>query len=159
MSKLLERRAVLEAEIEKINTRLDKLKGHKTLKCFCGKKHKIQDLTLLVDYWYTEPYSCTGGDYYNEGEKAFVCPDNLDVKNRLFDNDWEYKVTYDKRSEFQNNIIKQFMREYQHKFKEQIDVYDKKYKEVGITRFYNNEYLGTTEGMKKFNLSVKDRMR
>lgn len=156
MSKLLERKLVLQAQIDKIDVTLDKLKGNRTLPCHCGKNHKIKDLTLLVDYWYTSPHGCTGGDYYNEGEKAFVCPDNPHLKNRLFDNDWKYKVDYFKRNDFANNIIKQFMREYKHKFKDIIDVYDDKYKEVGITHFYNNEYLGTKAGMKKFDLSVRD---
>ena len=156
MSKLLERRAKLEAEIAKIDITLEKLKGNRTLLCGCGQKHKIKDLTLLRDYWYVEPYSCSAGDYYNEGEKAFICLDDSTVRNRIFDNGWKYKVSYSNRDKLENDIIKQFMREYKNRFRAIIDVYDDKYKEIGVTHFYNNEYLGTKEGMKKFKLSVKD---
>ena len=156
MSKLLARKAELLAEVDKIDITLEKLKGNRTLLCGCGKKHKIKELTLMRDHWYVEPYSCSAGDYYNEGEKSFLCLDDPSVRNRIFDNNWKYKVSYSNRDKLCNDIIEQFMREYRSNFKELIEVYDDKYEAFGVTHFYNCEYLGTKEGMKKFDLSVKD---
>ena len=156
MSKLLDRRAVLQAQIDKIDITLDKLKGNRTLPCACGKNHKIKDLTLIVSHWYVSPHGCMGGDYYNEGEKSFICPDNAHARNRISDNNLEFKVEYSKRSELANNIVGQFMNNYQRKFKDRIDVYDDKYKEIGVTRSFWCKYLGTKAGMKKFDLSIRD---
>jgi hypothetical protein len=50
----------------------------------CGAVHKIKDLTYIATHWYVRPYSCTGGDYWNEGEGNFICP-SCNHRNRMFD--------------------------------------------------------------------------
>lgn len=50
----------------------------------CGASLRVSDLTYLQTHWYTEPYSCTGGDYWNQGEGQFICP-KCGAKNRLYE--------------------------------------------------------------------------
>ncbi len=50
----------------------------------CGAMLCIGDLEYIQTHWYTEPYSCTGGDYWNAGEGQFVCPKCLKL-NRLYE--------------------------------------------------------------------------
>lgn len=65
--------------------RLEADRANRTIKCCCGKFHKVKDFTLIVTHWYVQPYSCTGGDYWKEGEWNIVGP--CGVNNRLLFND------------------------------------------------------------------------
>lgn len=49
----------------------------------CGALHPIGELTYIQTHWYVSPHGCTGGDYWNEGEGAFVCP-SCGHRNRLY---------------------------------------------------------------------------
>lgn len=40
----------------------------------CNKQPKLKDCTYIQTYWYTRPYGCSGGDYWNQGEGRFKCP-------------------------------------------------------------------------------------
>lgn len=65
----------LSAEQDTLHDQLDEIKARKTLKCQkCGKRTQVKKLTLIQTHWYVRPYGCTGGDYWNEGEKQFDCP-------------------------------------------------------------------------------------
>jgi rubredoxin len=77
------------------------LKGSKN---GCHKKVPAKELIYLQTHWYTRPHGCTGGDYWNQGEGQFKCP-NCGVINRLYDRKdvealryvfKEIKDTYDK---------------------------------------------------------------
>lgn len=48
----------------------------------CGAVLNVADLTYLQTHWYVAPYSCSGGDYWREGEGQFCCPKCAE-KNRL----------------------------------------------------------------------------
>lgn len=49
----------------------------------CGAELKISELEYIQTHWYVGPYSCTGGDYWNEGEGKFRCP-KCGYLNRLY---------------------------------------------------------------------------
>lgn len=49
----------------------------------CGKKTEIRNLEYIQTHWYTRPFSCTEGDYWNEGEGNFICP-KCNHRNRLY---------------------------------------------------------------------------
>lgn len=40
----------------------------------CGHKTPIGELAYIQTHWYVHPYSCSGGDYYNEGHGVIKCP-------------------------------------------------------------------------------------
>lgn len=40
----------------------------------CGRKFRIGVLQYIQNEWYVEPYSCTGGDYWNTGSVYTICP-------------------------------------------------------------------------------------
>lgn len=50
----------------------------KTIECVCGGEHRFADLEKIIIQHYREPYGCTGGDYWYDGEWNYVCP----VKNK-----------------------------------------------------------------------------
>ncbi len=50
----------------------------------CGKKSRIGNLVYIQTHYYVSPYSCSGGDYWNEGEGQFDCP-KCGHRNRMYD--------------------------------------------------------------------------
>lgn len=50
----------------------------------CGAILPVGELTYIQTHWYTSPYGCTGGDYWNQGEGQFVCPKCGEL-NRLYE--------------------------------------------------------------------------
>lgn len=40
----------------------------------CGAEFPVGDLTYIQTQFYVKPYSCTGGDYWKNGEGQFKCP-------------------------------------------------------------------------------------
>jgi hypothetical protein len=50
----------------------------------CGRVTKVSKIDYIQTFWYTEPYGCVGGDYWNEGEGQFVCP-KCGALNRLYE--------------------------------------------------------------------------
>lgn len=83
--------AAAEAIIAKREAADDAMKAATLVKCTsqvatgkgCGALHAIKDLTYIQTHWYVSPHGCTGGDYWNEGEGAFVCP-SCNHRNRLY---------------------------------------------------------------------------
>lgn len=49
----------------------------------CGMGYEIQELTYIQTKWYTPPSGCMGGDYWNNGEGQWKCP-NCGKINRLY---------------------------------------------------------------------------
>lgn len=39
----------------------------------CEETQRLKHSHVIQTYWYTEPYGCTGGDYWNAGHKEVVC--------------------------------------------------------------------------------------
>jgi len=50
----------------------------------CGQALEIGDLEYMQTHYYVRPTGCTGGDYWNESEGLFVCPE-CGTTNRLYD--------------------------------------------------------------------------
>jgi rubredoxin len=81
----------IEAKLKKINKKrkkllkeLDRAIERTIVACDgCRIAHVICDLTYIQTHWYTEPHGCTGGDYWNQGEGQWECPDCGHV-NRLY---------------------------------------------------------------------------
>lgn len=59
----------------------------------CKRLSKISNIIYIQTHWYTEPYSCAGGDYWNEGEGQFNCP-KCGVLNRLYERPEVEKMKY-----------------------------------------------------------------
>jgi DNA-directed RNA polymerase subunit RPC12/RpoP len=77
--------AALGEEVVGLKTQLDKAMRRKRIECSaCGARSVVSSLTYIQTHWYVEPYSCTGGDYWNEGEGQFDCP-RCGHRNRLYD--------------------------------------------------------------------------
>lgn len=49
----------------------------------CGELLRIGDLEYIQTHWYTPPRSCSGGDYWQQGEGNFYCP-KCGHRNRTF---------------------------------------------------------------------------
>lgn len=79
------------SEIASIDSQID-AKLRKTLvKCSpnnfgkgCDQALEIGELEYIQTHWYTSPYGCSGGDYWNQGEGRFICP-QCGHQNRLYD--------------------------------------------------------------------------
>ena len=93
--------AKTESQISELNLRLTLLKARKneqrkdvSVVCLgwsatfrrdgCGATLPITDLEYIQTHWYTSPFGCSKGDYWNEGEGQFVCPE-CGKLNRLYD--------------------------------------------------------------------------
>lgn len=50
----------------------------------CGSLLSVKNLVYIQTHWYTEPYGCVSGDYWNEGEGQFVCS-KCERLNRLYE--------------------------------------------------------------------------
>ncbi len=137
-------------EENRIREKINKRNKRRTIRCSCGHPHKIGDLKVIQTHWYTEPFGCTEGDYWSEGELQFVCPETSIVNRLLFDNP---EVPYDKRRDYCNNPEEQFKRQYKHLFKEVVDSYDKAKLLIDFHRFANNHYVD--ENRRKFGLVEK----
>lgn len=59
----------------------------------CHAQHAISDLVYIQTHWYVQPYSCTGGDYWNEGEGNFKCP-SCGYVNRTYKREEYEKLKY-----------------------------------------------------------------
>lgn len=67
--------AIAQQMVAKYQADVDAGKRRSRLACgHCGKRHQVSKLTLIQTHYYIEPYSCTGGDYWKEGEKQYECP-------------------------------------------------------------------------------------
>lgn len=111
----------------------------------CSKSHQIQDLTLIQTHLYVSPRGCTEGDYWNEGEMQFICPETEIINRMLFNN---HDVHWEERKKYANNSEEQFRRNYKPLFKEVREVY-----EESKFRTVDNTYVDKNRG--KFGLVKK----
>lgn len=78
------RLAMLDGEVVDLNAQLDEAMRRKRIACSaCGARAVVSSLTYTQTHWYVRPYSCTGGDYWKEGEGQFDCP-KCGHRNRLY---------------------------------------------------------------------------
>ncbi len=81
----------IDKKIEELREKRASLLSKTLVKCTdywghklgCGKCTQIGKLTYIQTYWYVEPYSCTGGDYWRQGEGQFECT-KCGYLNRLY---------------------------------------------------------------------------
>lgn len=67
--------AAKQKQVEKIQQSINELLKKTQVTCKgCGVTHEINQLTYIQSHWYVHPYSCTGGDYWNQGEGGWRCP-------------------------------------------------------------------------------------
>jgi hypothetical protein len=142
--------AVLNRRENTLLEKLDIARSHLTIKCHCGRYHKIKDLKAIQDYYYTEPHGCTGGDYWSQSTLSFLCPKDESYKQRLlFDN---YDVEWELRHHFDHSPEMQFSRWYKELFREVVDGRDAEYKRMGFDNCYyvdkNRKKFGLVEKMK-----------
>ncbi len=133
----------LHQQEKQILKKIDARNKNRKIKCeACKNYHKIKDLKAIQTYWYTPPQGCTGGDYWNEGELQFVCPETGIINRLLFDN---YDVPWEERRNYANNPEEQFKRNYKNLFQEVKESYDKTTQGKWVNNFYvdqNREKFG-----------------
>ena len=143
MSALAKVKAAQKA-LDKAQAGLRAERASRLILCSCGKRHRINSLTLIVTHWYVEPHGCTGGDYWREGEWQFECPATK-LRNRLMFNDW--KVEYEKRQTAGVAAEPTFKALYRGLFAERRDVYERDDERVPS---FNNYYVD--KNRKRFEL-------
>jgi len=146
MTSLEDQLEIINQEESKILEAIDKRNSRRTIKCVsCDDFHRIRDLDAIQTHWYTPPTGCTEGDYWNEGELQFVCPET-EVRNRLlFSNN---DVPWEERRDYKNDPGEQFKTNYKDLFKKVIDTHREDDYE-----FVNNRYVDRNR--KKFGLVEK----
>lgn len=115
---------------------LETKRGNRMILCAsCKKKHRIKNLAAIQTHWYVEPYGCTGGAYWNEGELQFICPTTNVINRILFFNDRDTKYA------------EKFRYLYKHLFKFTASTYST----PDNIKWVNNEYV--SHNLKKFELT------
>lgn len=134
----------IEQERTKILTKIKKREKQKTIQCAsCDHEHKIGELTAIQTHWYVKPEGCSGGDYWNEGELQYICPETKTRNRLLFDNT---DVPYENRYDYEHNAQAQFKNKYKHLFAQVIPEHE----EQTPRPFVNNYYVD--DNRKKFGL-------
>ncbi len=116
--------------------KIDKENKRKDIYCTCcNTPHKIENISLIQTHWYTQPYGCNEGDYWQEGEVQFVCP-KTQIRNRLlFDT---FNIPWNERKDYNKNSELQFKSKYKRLFKEVIDRHEKPKGYNFVNNFYVN---------------------
>ncbi len=137
-----------ESDLKAAKKALNDLRGRRRILCSCGKFHAINKLEVIITSYYNEPYSCTGGDYWSEGEWQFLCPVEGPTKGQInrfmFD---DCKVKYDNRRMVGKAAEPTFKQLYDGLFAPQ-----KRIQGNGTGEFYNNYYIDKNRG--KFELPL-----
>lgn len=64
----------IDKQIKDLTAQRQELRKNKLWECpECKKRTKISKLGILVKQFYVEPYSCSGGDYWIEGDNPDYC--------------------------------------------------------------------------------------
>ena len=116
--------------------------------CGCRKMHSIKDCEAIQTHWYTEPYSCAGGDYWNIGEVHILCPDKGKRNRILFES---YEIPYSYRDVYDYNAEAQFRHIIKPLFKKITD--EHLHSDEQQFEFYNNYYFDKQK--EKFGIVVK----
>lgn len=123
----------LEEELESARNDLKNVRSRRKILCYCGEFHKIQDLIVIITHFYIEPYGCTGGDYWKEGEWQFSCPSTNKI-NRIMFND--YSIPYKERFDINTAAEPTFKFIYKNLFKS-----IKKLHDIENKGDYNNYFV------------------
>lgn len=67
---------------EKAMDTVEKIKKSKLICSKCKEIDHIANITLYQTHFYVQPYGCSSGDYWLDGECQFVC-NHCDTTNRL----------------------------------------------------------------------------
>ncbi len=134
---ILDQLAIIESQRENLLKELEVKRSNQTIKCGCGRSHKIKDCHLIQTHWYERPHGCSGGDTWHQGEMQFVCPDT-DNKNRLYfpQND----IPYEKRGDFKYSAEQQFQRIFKRLFKSVTEDYDTDKRKWWLNEWINNHH-------------------
>lgn len=135
-----------EEVLKQLHIKLKHARANKSFVCVvCNGKHKIKDCVGVQTHWYVNPYSCSSGDYWEEGEMYIVCPTTPGVANRvLFSN---IGVPHEKRKQYIWDVESQFKLIYSSLFKEMINTHrENPYRTINTDYFDNNR--------KKFGLNT-----
>ena len=97
--------AKVDVKISKLNQQIAFLQEQKKdmlaqirIDCpVCAVPFPIMESEYIQTHWYTEPYGCTGGDYWSEGEGNCVCP-NCESRLRLYKTPELEKLKYQFKS-------------------------------------------------------------
>lgn len=77
----------VEAAEKALKAAVDKLEAalkETLLECRkCKWRFEVKTATYIQTHWYVEPYSCTGGAYWNQGEGQVECPSCGNI-NRVY---------------------------------------------------------------------------
>ena len=134
MASLEDKLAGLHKQESQVLKKIDERNKNRKIECGgCNDYHKIKDIMAIQTHWYTPPRGCTEGDYWNEGELQFVCPETGIINRLLFSN---YDVPYEERMDFDNNPGKQFKRNYKKLFREVKESYDRTTPDKLVNNFY-----------------------
>lgn len=61
--------------VKELNALLDDILRVTIIECGgCHTEHRICNLTYIQTHWYVQPFGCSGGDYWYEGEGQIECP-------------------------------------------------------------------------------------
>jgi len=104
MVKLEDQLENIRKEEGKILDRIKNRNSKRKIQCSCCENfHEIHNLTAIQTHWYVTPSGCTEGDYWNEGEIQFLCPDSGVINRVMFDNyDLEKRKLYDPEYQFKS---------------------------------------------------------
>jgi len=107
--------------IKELKVELDKVLPNKQFKCYCGRRTQIRHISIISEMSYTEPYGCTGGDYWSFNEYYIVCP-KCDEYIRAYD-----LQSYEKKNSMPDHYIDfLFVEKYYNHFKEHLDWYKRR---------------------------------
>lgn len=138
MASLEDQLKQVHQEETRILQKIDERNKKKTIKCSgCDEFHQIGTLKAIQTHWYTQPFGCTGGDYWNIGELQFVCPETGIINRLLFDN---YDVPWEERRKYENNPEEQFRTNYKKLFKEVVDTHGDKIQGKWVNNFYVDQH-------------------
>lgn len=105
ISRIERQQAQLESQIESLQRNKVEAVRNQRWRCHaegCGRSSKLSSVILVQTYWYTHPHGCTGGDYWNSGERNLICP-KCHVRHRMIEQDPRpdnyYDFSYDKQRE------------------------------------------------------------
>lgn len=111
---VMKRLSELAKEQKELLIALDDHRANKKIACAsCGNLSKIRNIDLIDVESYTEPYSCTGGDYWSHDEYNYICC-FCNVRNRFLSNLY-YKIKYSSRQ--YHNVDTYFFSKYRPLFK------------------------------------------
>ncbi len=140
----------LRNEENRILGAIDERNRKRKIQCgACDDFHEIGNLKAIQTHWYTPPTGCTEGDYWNDGELQYVCPETGIINRLLFDNN---DVPWKERKDFDNNPEEQFKRNYKKLFEEVTDNYDRTIPGKWVNNYYvdrNREKFGLVERRKR----------